>query len=151
MTEHVILTALRDWKTCENSGVSLKLSVNAPVSALTTLPLAQMLREQRPRDAGWPGLILEVTEDEIVRDLKVANDVANEMRSYGCSLAIDDFGAGYSSFAPAAVALQRTQDRPLLCHRLQHRPDQCRTVRDDRRDGAPLRIEDSGRRDRNQS
>jgi EAL domain-containing protein (putative c-di-GMP-specific phosphodiesterase class I) len=34
-----------------------------------------------------------------VRDLKVANDVANEMRSYGCSLAIDDFGAGYSSFA----------------------------------------------------
>jgi EAL domain-containing protein (putative c-di-GMP-specific phosphodiesterase class I) len=35
----------------------------------------------------------------MVRDLKVANDVANEMRSYGCSLAIDDFGAGYSSFA----------------------------------------------------
>src|ERR671916_3447264 len=58
-----------------------------------------MLREQRPRDAGWPGLILEVTEDEIVRDLKVANDVADELRAYQCSLAIDDFGAGYSSFA----------------------------------------------------
>ena len=99
MTEQVILAALRDWETCAKSGVSLKLSVNAPVSALTTLPLAQMLREQRPRDAGWPGLILEVTEDEIVRDLKVANDVADELRAYQCSLAIDDFGAGYSSFA----------------------------------------------------
>ena len=46
MTEQVILAALRDWETCAKSGVSLKLSVNAPVSALTTLPLAQMLREQ---------------------------------------------------------------------------------------------------------
>jgi EAL domain-containing protein (putative c-di-GMP-specific phosphodiesterase class I) len=99
MTEQVILRALRDWTTCANNGVSLKLSVNAPVSALTTLPLAQMLREQRPRDANWPGLILEVTEDEIVRDLKLANDVADELRAYHCSLAIDDFGAGYSSFA----------------------------------------------------
>lgn len=99
MTEQVILAALRDWETCAKNGVSLKLSVNAPVSALTTLPLAQMLREQRPRDTSWPGLILEVTEDEIVRDLKVANDVADELRAYNCSLAIDDFGAGYSSFA----------------------------------------------------
>jgi EAL domain-containing protein (putative c-di-GMP-specific phosphodiesterase class I) len=99
MTEQVIIAALRDWETCAKNGVSLKLSVNAPVSALTTLPLAQMLREERPRDTSWPGLILEVTEDEIVHDLKLANDVANDLRVHNCSLAIDDFGAGYSSFA----------------------------------------------------
>src|SRR5215210_3378804 len=99
MTEQVIIAALRDWETCAKNGVSLKLSVNAPVSALTTLPLAQMLREERPRDTSWPGLILEVTEDEIVHDLKLANDVADELRAHHCSLAIDDFGAGYSSFA----------------------------------------------------
>lgn len=99
MTEQVIIAALRDWERCVKNGVSLKLSVNAPVSSLTTLPLAQMLREERPRDTSWPGLILEVTEDEIVHDLKVANDVANELRIHNCSLAIDDFGAGYSSFA----------------------------------------------------
>jgi EAL domain-containing protein (putative c-di-GMP-specific phosphodiesterase class I) len=99
MTEQVIIAALRDWETCVKNGVSLRLSVNAPVSALTTLPLGQMLREERPRDTSWPGLILEVTEDEIVHDLKVANDVADELRTHNCSLAIDDFGAGYSSFA----------------------------------------------------
>ena len=99
MTEQVILAALRDWEKCAASGVSLKLSVNAPVSALTTLPLAKILREERPRSPDWPGLILEVTEDEIIHDLQVANEVADELRVHGCSLAIDDFGAGYSSFA----------------------------------------------------
>ena len=99
MTGQVIVTALRDWDDCYAHGVSVKLSVNAPVSAFTKLPIAQMVREQRPKESSWPGLILEVTEDEIIHDLKLANDVANELRAHQCSLAIDDFGAGYSSLA----------------------------------------------------
>jgi EAL domain-containing protein (putative c-di-GMP-specific phosphodiesterase class I) len=58
-----------------------------------------MLREERPRRANWPGLILEVTEDEIIHDLKLANEVADNLRSLNCTLALDDFGAGYSSLA----------------------------------------------------
>jgi EAL domain-containing protein (putative c-di-GMP-specific phosphodiesterase class I) len=63
------------------------------------LPIAEMLREERPRSENWPGLIMEVTEDEIIHDLKIANDVADALRFYNCSLALDDFGAGYSSLA----------------------------------------------------
>jgi EAL domain-containing protein (putative c-di-GMP-specific phosphodiesterase class I) len=99
MTEQVILAALRDYDELAAHGVSVKLSVNTPVSALTTLPIAQMLREERPSASNWPGLILEVTEDEIVNDLALANNVANELRAHQCSLAIDDFGAGYSSLS----------------------------------------------------
>lgn len=99
LTEKVILTALRDWDALAENGVPLKLAVNTPVSALVKLPIARMLREERPRAANWPGLILEVTEDEIVKDLEVANEVANELRAQQCTLAIDDFGAGYSSLA----------------------------------------------------
>jgi EAL domain-containing protein (putative c-di-GMP-specific phosphodiesterase class I) len=99
MTERVITAALRDWETLAQHGVSVKLAVNAPVSALTKLPIPHILRKERPKAANWPGLILEVTEDEIVKDLQVANDVAAELRAYNCSLAIDDFGAGYSSLA----------------------------------------------------
>ena len=58
-----------------------------------------MVRELRPAAESWPGLILEVTEDEIVRDLKLANDAAAELQAARCSLALDDFGAGYSSIA----------------------------------------------------
>jgi EAL domain-containing protein (putative c-di-GMP-specific phosphodiesterase class I) len=99
LTERVIVTALHDWEDCAANGVSLKLSVNVPVSALVKLPIPQILREERPLAPTWPGLIMEVTEDEIIRDLEIANDVAEALRSLNCSLALDDFGAGYSSLA----------------------------------------------------
>jgi len=99
MTESVIITALRDWEEIAEQGVSIKLAVNAPVSALTRLDLAGILRREKPRAPHWPGLVIEVTEDEIVNDLQLANEVAGELRAHNCSLAIDDFGAGYSSLA----------------------------------------------------
>src|SRR5215472_155275 len=98
MTEKVIATALRDWNDCAAIGMpQINLAVNVPASAFVELPIAQHIREERPKSDQWPGLILEVTEDQIVNDLKMANEVANELRAQKCSLAIDDFGAGYSS------------------------------------------------------
>jgi EAL domain-containing protein (putative c-di-GMP-specific phosphodiesterase class I) len=99
LTERVILTALRDFEDYAAHGAALKLSVNVPVSAFIKLPIARMLREERPAAANWPGLILEVTEDEVMHDLEIANEIADELRALGCSLALDDFGAGYSSLA----------------------------------------------------
>jgi len=99
LTERVILTALRDWDIFAEYGVGLKMAVNVPVSAFVKLPLAEMLRDARPRAANWPGLIMEVTEDEIINDLNLANDVAAALREHQCNLALDDFGAGYSSLA----------------------------------------------------
>jgi EAL domain-containing protein (putative c-di-GMP-specific phosphodiesterase class I) len=57
------------------------------------------LREERPTAEAWPGLVLEVTEDEAVKDLKIANDVADQLRALNCTLALDDFGNAYSSLA----------------------------------------------------
>jgi EAL domain-containing protein (putative c-di-GMP-specific phosphodiesterase class I) len=99
LTERVIVTALRDWETLAASGISVKLSVNVPVSALVKLPIPDILRKERPGASNWPGLIMEVTEDEIIHDLKIANEVADALRSFNCTLAVDDFGAGYSSLA----------------------------------------------------
>jgi len=99
LTERVILTALRDFEDYAAAGAALKLSVNVPASAFVKLPIAQMLREERPQAGNWPGLILEVTEDEVMHDLKIANEVAEQLRALNCSLALDDFGAGYSSLA----------------------------------------------------
>ncbi len=75
----------------------IKLAVNVPVSALVELPIPRMLREARPRAANWPGLTLEVTEDQIIDDLDLAKDVADALRELKCDLSVDDFGAGYSS------------------------------------------------------
>jgi EAL domain-containing protein (putative c-di-GMP-specific phosphodiesterase class I) len=99
LTERVICTALKDWDDCAAYGMSVKFAVNVPVSALVKLPISDIVREQRPKAPNWPGLILEVTEDEIIHDLKLANEVADTLSASQCSLALDDFGAGYSSIA----------------------------------------------------
>lgn len=99
LSEHVIRTVLRDWPTFSEFGVSLKFAVNVPGSALRGLPLSTLLRQERPRDANWPGLILEVTEDEIIADLSLARDLAKQLKSLNVGLAIDDFGAGYGALA----------------------------------------------------
>src|SRR3974390_1205339 len=77
----------------------MKTAVNVPMSAFVKLPIPQMLREARPRAENWPGMVLEVTEDQIIHDLNLANDVAAALRALNCTLALDDFGAGYSSLA----------------------------------------------------
>ncbi len=97
LTERVILTALGDWEYFAEYGVSIKLAVNVPVSALVKLPIPKMLREARPQAADWPGLTLEVTEDQIIADLDLAKDVADSLKELKCDLSVDDFGAGYSS------------------------------------------------------
>jgi EAL domain-containing protein (putative c-di-GMP-specific phosphodiesterase class I) len=99
LTERVIVTALRDWEECNAHGISLKFNVNVPVTALIKLPINEIVRAERPKTENWPGLVLEVTEDEIIHDLKIANEVADQLRSANCTLALDDFGAGYSSLA----------------------------------------------------
>jgi EAL domain-containing protein (putative c-di-GMP-specific phosphodiesterase class I) len=40
-----------------------------------------------------------VTEDQIARDIQLANAIAKALKISGVSVAIDDFGGGYSSFA----------------------------------------------------
>jgi EAL domain-containing protein (putative c-di-GMP-specific phosphodiesterase class I) len=99
LTEQVILTALGDWEIFNEYGVAMKFAVNVPVSAFVKLPITRMLAEARPRSKDWPGMILEVTEDQIINDLNLANEVAGALRALNCNLALDDFGAGYSSLA----------------------------------------------------
>lgn len=99
LTEHALLTTLRNWCMFEDAGFNLHLAINVPASSLTRLPIAELVQQNRPRAEAWPGLILEVTEDQIVRDIAVAKERARELKACGVTLAIDDFGAGFSSFS----------------------------------------------------
>ncbi len=99
LTQFVIMTALHDWQELARQGYNLKLAVNAPVSALTDLNLPTLIRANTPQDGKWPGLIIEVTEGEVAKDIGLVHEIATQLRIYGISLSIDDFGEGYSSFA----------------------------------------------------
>ncbi len=99
LTQFVIMTALHDWQELARQGYNLKLAVNAPVSALTDLNLPTLIRANTPQDGRWPGLIIEVTEGEVAKDIGLVHEIATLLRIYGISLSIDDCGEGYSSFA----------------------------------------------------
>ena len=40
-----------------------------------------------------------MTEDQIVRDIALTRKIAGELKAHGVVIAIDNFGAGYSSFS----------------------------------------------------
>jgi len=99
LTERVIVTALRDWEDFAYYDMPITIAVNTPVSALTKLPIPDIIRKHRPKAANWPGLILEVTEDEVIHDVDMVQEAAAAVAACQCGLALDDFGAGYSSLA----------------------------------------------------
>ena len=99
LAEHELLTTLRDWTTFADAGFNLHLAINVPASALSKLPIAEIVAQNRPQSETWPGLILEVAEDQIARDIVQAKKIANEIKACGVNIAIDNFGAGFSSFS----------------------------------------------------
>ena len=99
LTEYVVLTALRDWQELSQIGFNLQFAVNASIGSLTDLNLPDLIRANTAQDGAWPGLIIEVTEGEVAKDVGLAHEIATQLSIYGISLAIDDFGEGYSSFA----------------------------------------------------
>ena len=99
LVQHALLATLLDWSMFDDAGFNLHLGLNVPVNALFKLPIAGLVAEYRPKSDRWPGLLLEITEDQIVRDIGRAKAAAGELRAGGVTIAIDDFGAGFSSFS----------------------------------------------------
>jgi len=99
LTEHALHEALRAGIEYSEAGFNLRLAIKTPVSALKQLRVPAVVREYHRANGGWPGLILEVTEDEILDDPRFANEIAIQLKLYGVLLSIDDFGHAYSSLA----------------------------------------------------
>jgi EAL domain-containing protein (putative c-di-GMP-specific phosphodiesterase class I) len=99
LAQQALLATLLDWTIFDEAGFNLHLAVNVPANVLFKLPIPRLVAEYQPKSERWPGLILEVTEDQIVRDAAVANDIATQLRVNGITIALDEFGAGYSSFS----------------------------------------------------
>jgi len=90
---------MADWSRFADNRIALRLSVNVPVSVISTAEFIPLVREFLPKNAGFPGLIIEVTEDEVIRDAEFIREIATQLKLYNASVSIDDFGAGHSSLA----------------------------------------------------
>lgn len=97
LAEFAIVAALRDWNEFAEAGATLRLSVNVPLDALIKLPIAALVREHRPQFSSWPGLILEVSEDQLLRDIRLVYELATQLSIYDVHLAIDRFGYAHTA------------------------------------------------------
>jgi EAL domain-containing protein (putative c-di-GMP-specific phosphodiesterase class I) len=97
LSEQALADTLKAALNFTRIGVNLRPAVNIPVDALVKIAVADIVQTYRPQFEKWPGLIIDVTEEQIVTDLALATEITNNLRHLDVKLAIDDFGRGYSS------------------------------------------------------
>jgi EAL domain-containing protein (putative c-di-GMP-specific phosphodiesterase class I) len=94
LTERALKAALGAASHFSQVGISLRLAVNVPVRALFDLPVIDLVRELGPRTSRWPGLLLDVTVDQLAADFARVRALGPGLVANNIQLAIDDFGKG---------------------------------------------------------
>ena len=97
LSEFSLVSALKAGLNFSKLGVNLRIAVNVAVPALVKLPIEDIVRAHRPSVASWPGLIIDVTEEQIVTEIGLANELAQKLNQHNIKLAIDDFGRGFTA------------------------------------------------------
>jgi diguanylate cyclase (GGDEF)-like protein/PAS domain S-box-containing protein len=80
-------------------GRDLSLAVNFSARTVQDPEIADdlaALLDDRPIERG--SLMIEVTETAAITNVTRAGELARQLRELGCTLALDDFGAGFASF-----------------------------------------------------
>jgi EAL domain-containing protein (putative c-di-GMP-specific phosphodiesterase class I) len=95
----VLRSTMEDWQLFAKQGYPLKLAINVPASVLSAADFVDEVRRAIPRNETFPGLIVEITEDEIVADAKGIGEVMSQLKLYNTTISIDDFGTAHSSLA----------------------------------------------------
>ncbi|MBI4273240.1 MAG: EAL domain-containing response regulator [Rhizobiales bacterium] len=97
LSEKGLIAALEASHSFSELGVNLRIAFNLPVTAVTKLDIPAIVRAHRRDTDKWPGLIIDIPEDQIITDITLAIDIARKLESVNIKLAIDDFGRGYTS------------------------------------------------------
>ncbi|HYF95877.1 MAG TPA: EAL domain-containing protein [Symbiobacteriaceae bacterium] len=83
----------------EAEGRDLFLEVNLSGKALTDTELLSIIRRDLAATGIAPQrLVFEITETAAIADFDVALEFIHVLKGLGCRFALDDFGAGFSSF-----------------------------------------------------
>src|SRR5260221_5630841 len=99
LAEAALHVALPDARDFARARPGIRLAINVPVGALFELPIPSIVRDYRPHASEWNGIVLEVSEDQAIRDIDTTHEIAAELRSHRIALSVDDFGRGHESFA----------------------------------------------------
>jgi EAL domain-containing protein (putative c-di-GMP-specific phosphodiesterase class I)/ActR/RegA family two-component response regulator len=134
LTRFVIRRAMADWLVLADQGHVLRLAVNVPASVMHAPDFIGMVRQLLPPDRRFPGLILELTEDEVMREPEWIWELAAQLKLNKVAISIDDFGTAYSSLARLrdlpCVELKLDLSFVANCSSDPHKKALCQTVVD---------------------
>jgi len=102
LSRFVVERAAADWTRFAEHGLPLKLAVNVPVSVITTPDFLGVIRRVLPTDRRFPGLTVEVTEDDVARDSQWMRETAIQLKLHNVDISIDRFGAASASLSRVA-------------------------------------------------
>ena len=100
LTRWILRRAIRDCAEWRQSGRELSVAVNLSALDLHDAELPALI-DGLLHERGLPAsnLVVEITENVVMREPSQAALVLGELKSRGVVVAIDDFGTGYSSLA----------------------------------------------------
>jgi EAL domain-containing protein (putative c-di-GMP-specific phosphodiesterase class I)/ActR/RegA family two-component response regulator len=108
LSKFVVKLALADWSShFADLRPPPMLAVNVPLSVMMAPGFVDFVRGLLPRGGKFPGLIIEATESDVIRNSELAREVGTQLKLYNILLSIDDFGAAYSTFS-------RLRDLPAI-------------------------------------
>jgi EAL domain-containing protein (putative c-di-GMP-specific phosphodiesterase class I)/CheY-like chemotaxis protein len=99
LSEIAISTALTAGANYSKLGIKLPISINVPLDVLERLPVDKMVLERYPRANEWAGLVIDISEEQIIGNLALASELAKRLARVNVGIAVDNFGKGYSSLA----------------------------------------------------
>ncbi len=87
----------KSFKTFENS--NNEFSINLSINDITDEKMKEFIIEKLKSYEGSNRVVFEILEEEEIRDYDELNLFISKVKKYGCKVAIDDFGSGYSNFS----------------------------------------------------
>jgi EAL domain-containing protein (putative c-di-GMP-specific phosphodiesterase class I) len=99
VTAWVLRQAARGWRMLAEGGLDLSVSVNAPISTISSPRFVDMVAGILSEE-GMPAnrLEIEITESNRLEKADTVREVVDGLREMGTRIALDDFGTGYSFF-----------------------------------------------------
>ncbi|MEN8107357.1 MAG: EAL domain-containing protein [Pseudomonadota bacterium] len=95
----VIRNAMEALASFRKQGHDIRFTLNLSGHVFNDTNLVSFVRENLEKNGLDPAaVILEITEQVAVRHLEQARGLIHELMAFGCRFALDDFGAGFSSF-----------------------------------------------------
>ena len=103
LTDFVVKRTLADWSSMAAAQATTgawanhRIAINVPASVLRTHEFIDNILRRLPQHPQFPGLMVEITEDEAFADPEQAREITIQLKLHNILVSIDDFGSGYSS------------------------------------------------------